>query len=134
MSSEIRKQTHGVDGPPAGTDLTGKFALFKELPEEMAAAADWKLKMADEAFIPCHSMCLCAVSPVLAFTLKTTNKDVHIPVPTAISEETISVFLRWIYCLKYLLTPAIAYQICLLCHEWDIQGEKSATRVYAICK
>lgn len=129
MSSEIRKQTDGMDGPPAGTDLTEKFALFEELPKEMAAAADWKLKMADGALVPCHSMCLCAVSPVLAFTLKTTNKNVHIPVPTAVSRGAILAFLRWIYRVKYGLIPETAYELSMLCDAWNIQGEAGSRKV-----
>lgn len=109
---------------PTETALIAMDAISTELPEEMAAAADWNLKMSDGTLIPCHSFCLCAVSPVLAFTLATSSKDVQVPVPATISQDAVFVFLRWVYRLKYVLTPATAHQLALLCDEWDVQGEK----------
>ncbi len=101
-------------------------AIIKELPYEMAEAADWTLKLSDGSSLPCHSLCLCAVSPVLAFTLKTANKDVTIPVPEDISEGAVVAFLRWVYRLELVLKPVIARELASLCHEWDVKGEQQA--------
>ena len=100
--------------------------IIKELPDEMAEAADWTLKLSDGSSLPCHSFCLCAVSPVLAFTLKTADKNVTIPVPAGISEDRIVAFLRWVYRLELVLKPVIARELASLCHEWDVKGGQQA--------
>ena len=106
---------------------SGIDAIYGELPLEMSDAADWSLKMGEELSFPCHSFCLCAVSPVLSFALKAGNKDVSIPVPTTVSKDTVLAFLRWVYRLKIALTPTTAYELALLCHEWDVKGEQTCT-------
>lgn len=100
--------------------ITGK------LPEDFAAAADWKLKMHDGGLISCHSQCLAAVSPVLAVILRTENENdrVCVPLPAHLDSKTVAVFLRWLYRLEFwsLMTPDLAHDLALLANEWNIQG------------
>ena len=96
--------------------------IFKEMPAEMGEATDWNIKLSDGTLLPCHSQCLGAVSPVLAFVLKTASIDSYIPFPSRLRRETATEFLRWVYRLKVVFTSTLAYEMALLSHEWDVKG------------
>ena len=97
-------------------------SILDELPAEMGETTDWNVKLVDGTLLPCHSQCLGAVSPVLAFALKTANKDASIPFPKRLSQDAAHAFFRWVYRLNFAFTPSLAYELALLSHEWDVKG------------
>lgn len=103
--------------------MTAEHTLYKELPPEMNAAADWKVKLKNGTTLPCHSLCLAAVSPVLAVALATSTKESCIPLPDYMDLESLYILLRWVYHLQYTLNIKAAYNLALLSHEWDMKSK-----------
>ena len=96
--------------------------IFDELPPEMGETTDWNVKLGDGTLLPCHSQCLGAISPVLAFALKTADKEASIPFPERLKHDTAIAFFRWVYRLKFAFTPNLAFQLARLSHQWDVKG------------
>ena len=67
-------------------------SIFEELPAEMGETSDWNVTLVDGTLLPGHSQCLGAVSPVLAFALKTADKEASVPFPQGSAELLLTSF------------------------------------------
>ena len=97
-------------------------ALYNELPENLAASADWTLLTKTGKKFPCHGLCLRIASPVLAAAADCPG-PVCVHFPDNIDEDLAVLFLRWVYHLPIGLTADAAYELALLGHQWNIKGD-----------
>jgi len=104
------------------------MAYMKDVPEDIAAKADWAICFTDGTCMPVHSTLLCTLSPVLAGLCSTKPAKpaigrkyvVEIPMPLDKTKDIASVFLCWLYRQKIMWTLLVAKELAEIGHFWNI--------------